>query len=67
MKYLVTWKDAHGNVDFSLVGLLHATQLLKGQGLDETTASLYLAYAMPGYPLRLEKDGYTLMIERVEG
>ena len=67
MKYLVTWEDMNGNIDIALVGLFHATQLLKGQGLDEITATLYLSHAVPGYPLRVEADNYTLLIEKVKG
>jgi hypothetical protein len=43
-------------------------RLMKGEGIEESTASLCLCYAVKGCPLQVTtNDGYVLTLEKVEG
>ena len=69
MKYLVRWFDLEEEaVDTALVSYFHAVRLMKGEGVEESTASLCLCHAVKGFPLKVAtKDGYVLTLEKVEG
>ena len=68
MKYLVKWFDLDEVVDSALVSYFHAVRLMKGEGMEESTASLYLCHAVKGFPLKMvTNDGYVLTLEKVEG
>jgi hypothetical protein len=68
MKFLVKWFDLDEVVDSALVSYFHAMRLMKGEGIEESTASLCLCYAVKGCPLQVTtNDGYVLTLEKVEG
>ena len=68
MKYLVQWFDLDEVVDSALVSYFHAVRLMKGEGIEESAASLYLCRAIKGFPLKMAtNDGYVLTLEKVEG
>jgi len=68
MKFLVKWVDMDIVVDSCLVNYFHAVRLLKGEGIEESAAALYLCRSVKGRPLAMDtKDGYVLTLEKVEG
>lgn len=68
MKFLVKWFDLDEVVDSALVSYFHAVRLMKGEGVEEASASLALYYSVEEVALTLETaDGYRMTIEKVEG
>lgn len=68
MKFLVKWFDLDEVMDSALVSYFHAVRLMKGEGVEEASASLALCYSVKGVPLTLETaDGYRMTFEKVEG
>ena len=66
MMYRFTWKDLDEVVAVEEVGYFAAVRLLKGEGLEESDAALWLCRMV--LPLKMEDAcGYELTIERVEG
>ena len=65
MKFLVKWFDLDEVVDSALVSYFHAVRLMKGEGVEEASASLML---MGDVAWTLETvDGYQMTFEKVEG
>lgn len=68
MKFLVKWFDLDEVVDSALVSYFHAVRLMKGEGVEEASASLALCYSVEEVALTLETaDGYRMTFEKVEG
>lgn len=68
MKFLVKWFDMEEVADSALVSYFHAVRLMKGEGVEEASASLALCYAVKGIALVLDTaDGYRMTFEKVEG
>lgn len=68
MKFLVKWYDLDEVVDTALVSYFHAVRLMKGEGIEESVASLCLCQTVEGFPLKvIADDGYVLTLEKVEG
>lgn len=66
MMYKFTWKDLGEVVAVEEVGYFAAVRLLKGEGLEESDAALWLCRM--DLPLMKEcADGYELTVEKVEG
>ena len=66
MMYRFTWKDLDEVVAVEEVGYFAAVRLLKGEGLEESDAALWLCRMV--LPLKMEDAcGYELTVERVEG
>ena len=66
MMYKFTWKDLGEVVAVEEVGFFAAVRLLKGEGLEDSDAALWLCRME--LPLKMRVDfGYELTIERVEG
>ena len=64
--YRFTWKDLDEVVAVEEVGFFAAVRLLKGEGLEESDAALWLCRMV--LPLKMEDAcGYELTVERVEG
>lgn len=64
--YRFTWKDLDEVVAVEEVGYFAAVRLLKGEGLEESDAALWLCRMV--LPLKMEDAcGYELTVERVEG
>lgn len=64
MMYKFTWKDLGEVVAVEEVGYFVAVRLLKGEGLEESDAALWLCRME--LPLKMEcADGYDLTVERV--
>ena len=64
--YRFTWKDLGEVVAVEEVGYFAAVRLLKGEGLEESDAALWLCRMV--LPLKMEDAcGYELTVERVEG
>lgn len=64
--YRFTWKDLGEVVAVEEVGFFAAVRLLKGEGLEESDAALWLCRMV--LPLKMEDAcGYELTVERVEG
>lgn len=68
MKFLVKWIDMDIVVDSCLVNYFHAVRLMKGEGIEESAAALYLCRSVKGHPLAMNTtDGYVMTLEKVEG
>ena len=68
MKFLIKWFDMEEVVDSALVSYFHAVRLMKGEGVEEASASLALCYSVEGIALALDTaDGYRMTFEKVEG
>lgn len=66
MMYRFTWKDLGEVVAVEEVGYFAAVRLLKGEGLEDSDAALWLCRMV--LPLKMEDAyGYELTVERVEG
>lgn len=66
MMYRFTWKDLDEVVAVEEVGFFAAVRLLKGEGLEESDAALWLCRMV--LPLKMEDAcGYELTVEKVEG
>jgi hypothetical protein len=64
MMYKFTWKDLDEVVAVEEVGYFAAVRLLKGEGLEDSDAALWLCRM--DLPLKMECTyGYELTIERV--
>lgn len=64
MMYRFTWKDLDEVVAVEEVGYFAAVRLLKGEGLEESDAALWLCHMV--LPLKMEDAcGYELTVERV--
>lgn len=64
MMYRFTWKDLGEVVAVEEVGYFAAVRLLKGEGLEESDAALWLCRMV--LPLKMEDAcGYELTVERV--
>lgn len=64
MMYRFTWKDLDEVVAVEEVGYFAAVRLLKGEGLEESDAALWLCRMV--LPLKMEDVcGYELTVERV--
>lgn len=62
--YRFTWKDLDEVVAVEEVGFFAAVRLLKGEGLEESDAALWLCRMV--LPLKMEDAcGYELTVERV--
>ena len=68
MMYRFTWKDLDEVVAVEEVGYFAAVRLLKGEGLEDSDAALWLCDVDAEKLLKMEcAYGYELTIERVEG
>lgn len=68
MKFLVKWFDLDEVVDSATISYFHAVRLLRYEGVEESTASLFFDTATEGCSLRIiTSDGYVLTLEKVEG
>ena len=66
--YRFTWKDLGEVVAVEEVGFFAAVRLLKGEGLEDSDAALWLSVVDVKRPLKIECTfGYKLTVERVEG
>lgn len=64
--YKFTWKDLGEVVAVEEVGYFAAVRLLKGEGLEESDAALWLSIADIKKFLKVECTfGYELIVERV--
>lgn len=68
MMYRFTWKDLDEVVAVEEVGFFAAVRLLKGEGLEDSDAALWLDGVDEEMSLRMKcAEGYELTVERVEG
>lgn len=69
MKYLVKWFDLDEVVETALVSYFHAVRLMKGEGIEESTAAIFLCRLEVGgmKAMMQTEDGYRVEIEKVEG
>lgn len=64
--YKFTWKDLGEVVAVEEVGFFAAVRLLKGEGMEDSDAALWLCGVDEEMSLRTKcADGYELTIERV--
>ena len=66
MMYKFTWKDLGEVVAVEEVGFFAAVRLLKGEGLEDSDAALWLGIVDVKRSLKIECTlGYELTVERV--
>ena len=66
--YRFTWKDLGEVVAVEEVGFFAAVRLLKGEGLEDSDAALWLCVVDEKRSLKIECTfDYELTVERVEG
>lgn len=68
MKFNINWVDCGEIVNSETVGMFTATEILKGYGMEESSACVLLHRIVNPYPVVIRDcGGYTLIIMKVEG
>lgn len=68
MKFNINWADCGEIVNSETVSMFTATEILKGYGMEESSACVLLCRIVNPYPVVIRDcGGYTLIIMKVEG